>query len=171
MVTFEKNEHIILEVRKHWFVLATEIFWATVAIFIPLIVYAVGTALPITITMPGNNIIFFLFLYVFWLLIGWVTMFFFWTDYYLDVWIITNKRLIDVEQKGLFSRNIATMPISRIQDVTSEISGIIPTLIGFGNIHVQTAGQEREFVIKKVANPNETRQKLQAVLDAADASS
>jgi uncharacterized membrane protein YdbT with pleckstrin-like domain len=87
-----------------------------------------------------------------------------WTDYYLDVWIVTNRRVIDVEQRGLFSREIATMQLSKIQDITTEVKGFLPTLIGFGDVHVQTAGLEREFVIRGVPHPHKTREMIESAL-------
>lgn len=62
-----------------------------------------------------------------------------WADYYLDVWIITTKRLIDIRQSSLFSRQISEFQIDRVQDVTIDIHGIIPTLLKFGNLRVETA--------------------------------
>lgn len=72
-----------------------------------------------------------------------------WMDYYLDMWIITNERIIDIEQHGLFNREISEIPLHRVQDVTIQVRGIIETLLGFGTIRIQTAG-EREFDIRFV---------------------
>ena len=49
-------------------------------------------------------------------------------DYYLDIWIVTNDRIINIEQLGLFARSISELDLYQIQDVTSEIKGIFPTL-------------------------------------------
>ena len=64
-----------------------------------------------------------------------------WTDYYLDVWLITTERLIDIQQRGLFDRTISELSLNNVQDVTIEIRGIIPTLLKFGNLKVQTASE------------------------------
>src|SRR5512133_1855326 len=55
-----------------------------------------------------------------------IWLFFFSTvlDYYMDIWIVTNDRIIAVEQQGLFSRTISEMDLWLVQDVTSEIKGI-----------------------------------------------
>ena len=42
-----------------------------------------------------------------------------WLDYYLDIWVITDERIVNIEQKGLFSREISTQQLYRIQDVTA----------------------------------------------------
>ncbi len=160
-IQFEPGEEVMFEVRKHWFILAAEMSAAFFAALIPAVAYAIGTALPITFTTPGNPIILFLIIYALWLLVILVVSVYLWTDYYLDVWVVTNRRIIDIEQHGLFRREIATMQFSKIQDVTTEVSGLLATLVGFGDLRVQTAGNEREFTIRGVSKPNDVRERLE----------
>ena len=80
-----------------------------------------------------------------------------WTDYYLDVWMVTDKRIIDIEQKSFFHRQTSVFRIERIQDITIETRGIIATLLNFGDIHVQTAGESQEFIMRGIANPKYMR--------------
>jgi hypothetical protein len=75
----------------------------------------------------------------------------------LDVWIITNERIIDIQQKGFFSRVISEQRHYRIQDVTSEVNGIIATVLKYGNVYVQTAGSKQRFFFHEVPNPEEVR--------------
>ena len=163
-IAFDKDEHILFEVRKHWFVLARETTIGFFGFIGPAIFYAIFSVLPIEVNMPGNGIVLFLFAYAVWIIGLWIYLFIAWTDYYLDVWIITNKKLIDVEQQGLFNREIATMQLSKIQDVTSEQKGLIAAMLGFGDLHVQTAGREKEFIIKSVKDPNTLRKQLNDAL-------
>lgn len=77
----------------------------------------------------------------------------FWIDYYLDMFLVTNKRVVDIEQDGLFSRTVAEQSIDRIQDVTSEMKGFFPSILRYGNIYIQTAGTQERFVFENVHNP------------------
>lgn len=81
-------------------------------------------------------------------------------DFYLDLWIITNDRVVDIEQMGLFSRTISELDLFRIQDVTVEIHGLFSTLFHYGNITVKTASSGSHFVFHHIHNPNEIRQAL-----------
>jgi len=92
----------------------------------------------------------------------WTAFFVRWTNYYLDVWYITPKRIIAIDQKGLFRREVTDLRFEKIQDVTSEISGIIGTLLSFGNLHVQTAGSsaEREIIIRQARNPLDAKKMI-----------
>lgn len=92
---------------------------------------------------------------------------FFYTNFvtfHLDMWIVTNDRLLDMEQKSLFSRVISELDLYQIQDATSEVSGLFPSIFNYGNLSLQTAGAVDRFIFKSVANPNKLRQ---LILDLA----
>lgn len=72
-------------------------------------------------------------------------------DFYFDIWIITNERVIDVEQHGLFRRETSEFGIDKIQDITVEVPNMVATFLKYGNLTIQTAG-ERSFAIKDVPN-------------------
>ncbi len=81
-------------------------------------------------------------------------------DFYLDLWIVTNDRIVDIEQHGLFSRTISEVDLYRVQDVTVEVHGIIATLFKYGNITVKTASSNINIIFYNVHKPNEVRQAL-----------
>jgi uncharacterized membrane protein YdbT with pleckstrin-like domain len=111
-----------------------------------------------SIDLPGNVPALILFFYSLWLLFLWASFFVQWTKYYLDVWYVTEKRIIDVAQKKIFDREISNLRFDKIQDVTIDVHGFIPTLLGFGNIKVQTAGEDnKDFMMDTVRHPDEVR--------------
>ncbi len=75
----------------------------------------------------------------------------------LDVVRITDKRVIDVDQKGFFNRNIATIRLEDIQDVTIQSSGIFATLLGFSDLNIQSAGHLNEFIVRGLKDPEQIR--------------
>lgn len=93
-------------------------------------------------------------------MILWSIFFVMWTNYYLDVWVITNHRVVDIEQFSLFSRDVSEFRLDRIQDITIEVKGLIPTILNFGNLHVQTAGMMRELMIRDVHDPYSTKNRI-----------
>ncbi|MBD3311709.1 MAG: PH domain-containing protein, partial [Candidatus Magasanikbacteria bacterium] len=86
-------------------------------------------------------------------------------DYYLDLWIVTNDRIIDIEQNGLFSRTISELDLFRIQDVTTEVHGFFSTLFRYGDLHVKTASANINIVFRNIPNPNKIRE---ALIEMAD---
>lgn len=105
-------------------------------------------------------------LYTGWLILSWMGFFSVWTNYYLDVWTITNKRLIAVDQRGLFNRSTGSFRLERLQDINVTIQGIIPTFLDYGNLEAETASNDKEFVARAIPKPQELKA---LILSAADA--
>ncbi len=81
-------------------------------------------------------------------------------EFYLDIWIVTNDRIIDIEQAGLFARTISELDLYRIQDVTTEVNGFFPTMLHYGNVTIKTASSNSHIMFRNVRNPNEIRQAM-----------
>ena len=163
MINLEEGEKIILEARRHWFIMGTTGSFLFLLAIAPIILGIVlAYVFPETSIVAGNPkfIALLSFFGVSWLLAIWIIFFMSWTDYYLDVLVITNKRLIDIEQKGFFRRNIATVPLGNIEDVKIEIAGPIRTFLKFGDIDVQTAGLSKELQIKNINLPAVVKQTI-----------
>lgn len=95
----------------------------------------------------------------------WLFLFSAFLDYYLDFWVVTNDRLMNVEQQGAFARTISELDLYKIQDATSEVKGILATLFGYGTIYVETAAEKERFELKQIPNPNEVRK---LIMDMAE---
>ena len=162
MITLEKDEHIILEVRKHWFFLATEICLAIIFILLPILLFPVLQGLGLQTTLASLSLAF--FVYSLWVLSIWVIVFIFWTNHHLNLWLITNQKIFNIEQHRLFKREVSVISYEKIQDITYHVSGIIPSILGFGDLHIQTAGTDRNFEIKGIKDPAYIQKKLNEIL-------
>ena len=87
----------------------------------------------------------------------WLFLFFSFIDYYLDVWIITSERIVDVCQEGFFSRTVSELKLHQIQDVTSELKGLFKFLLSYGDVYVQTAGEVQRFIFRQIPHPEKAR--------------
>lgn len=89
------------------------------------------------------------------------TFLFFYTNFvtfHLDLWIVTNDRLLDIDQKSLFDRSISELDLYQIQDASSEVSGFFASIFNYGTISLQTAGTIEKFIFKNVSNPSKLRE-------------
>src|SRR3989344_7177984 len=173
MVNLEQGEQVIKVVRKHWFVMLAVGVTMFVLALLPFFLYYFlffelsNQFFSSTLNITGSLLTTILeaiqkwgaFGYPLWLLILWTFFFVEWTDYYIDALVITNKRVIDIEQKGFFNREITSFNYHNIQDITVETRGIIQTFFKFGFIHIETAGDDRHRIIaiKYASNPEEAR--------------
>jgi uncharacterized membrane protein YdbT with pleckstrin-like domain len=160
----DPDEHVILEVRKHWIVFVGYALSLLLAALLPFALFAAAKIfLPqffAAVKIPDNFNLpaLVLFFYSLWLLFLWASFFLQWTRYYLDVWFVTEKRIIDVNQKNIFNREISNLRFDKIQDITVDVRGFVSTLLGFGNIKVETAGEDNmDFVMNTVRRPDEVR--------------
>lgn len=73
--------------------------------------------------------------------------------YYLNIHIVTEMRVVDVDQVGLFKHQVSILNISQIEDVTSDTKGILGTLFDFGTVYIQTAGARERFELDNIPHP------------------
>ncbi len=162
MIRLGKDEKIISRARKHWFILIKETIFLLFLLFLPGLIALAGKVLSVkyTFEISGDMVTLFVIASSIFLLFVWMMFFIIWTDYYLDILILTNKHIIDVEQKGLFSRELSAFRLDKIQDVTAEANGMIQTVLSFGTIHIQTAGEDQDFIVRGIPKPFETKHKI-----------
>ncbi|MBF8280503.1 MAG: hypothetical protein HW383_276 [Candidatus Magasanikbacteria bacterium] len=91
-----------------------------------------------------------------------ILLFFFsqFIDYYLDILVITNDRIIDVDQKGLFARTVSELDLYKVQDVTSETKGFFATMFNYGNVYIQSAAATERFTAEDIASPAKVRKMI-----------
>lgn len=158
------DEKIIMLRRRHWLIAATIILKYGLFLLAPIILYFlinnVFTFVEIRLEqslLAGPLLTLLLSLYY---SLTWVLFWHAWIDYYLDVWIVTDKRIVNIKQKGLFSRSISEAKLYRIQDVQAEVHGLLPTFFHFGNVTIRTAGNETFAVFEQVPSPYETSREI-----------
>jgi uncharacterized membrane protein YdbT with pleckstrin-like domain len=146
------QEEIILVLHRHWFDILSRFFLLFVMFILLLGSYVFLPFIFSDLKNDQGNLLFTfiesLFFMLFWLISALV-----WVDYYFDVWIVTNERIVNIEQKGLFSRTVSELELENIQDITTDVKGVISTFLNYGNLYVQTAGEMERFVFRNIPDP------------------
>jgi membrane protein YdbS with pleckstrin-like domain len=157
----EPGEQVVLETRKHWFVFFAELLPYAIIAVLPFILPKLLPVAPVLApyaayfdasTSPAARA-----LIGIWLLFTWTAAWGAFTRYYLNVWVLTNQRIVNIKQRGFFSREVSSLFLSRIQDVTTEVRGLLSSLLNIGNIKVQTAAADVEFVMHGIPYPERMR--------------
>lgn len=150
------DEEILLYLHRHWIIFAGHLVVLGVLILIPIVIFVIGPSLlPIAFEPPWSGLI--LLVALLYIMFVWLYFFVAWVDYYLDSWIVTNRRVLNIEQIGLFRRVISVQSLGNVQDVTSEKIGALRTFLDFGNVEVQTAGEAPRFLFEDVKDPDRVR--------------
>ncbi len=71
----------------------------------------------------------------------------------MDVIIITDHRIIGIDQVGYLKRRISETPITQVQDVECEQVGTLANIFDYGAIEVQTAADKITFSITHADKP------------------
>lgn len=95
-------------------------------------------------------------------LLGLLVFFPSWIAWRFSVFIITDQRLIQITQKGMFKRSVVDLALNQIQMVNYEINGFQETLLGFGTIMIQTF--VGDLTIHDVHHPAKIQKELLAIL-------
>lgn len=144
------DEKIIFILRKH-----------------PAVLFRSALLLTLTMLFPISAFIFFKFSWVFsyitilWLIAGGLYAIKTWTCYYNSQCILTNQRLISINQKGFFHKVVTETALSKIQDVSYEIKGFWPSMWDFGTIIVSIyppAGQK--IVLEAIEEPKKIQRQI-----------
>lgn len=154
----ESSEEVFLLIRRHW--MTYSIFWILVflmiiplaLVFILTIFYPdffTDTIIGVVAVASSSYCLVILAL----LLYGFV-------DYYLDVYIVTDRRIVDIKQDGFFKRAISELNLHQVQDVNAKVEGLLPTLFHYGDIYIQTAGERENFVFQSIPHPYRVSKKI-----------
>ncbi|MEA3463916.1 MAG: PH domain-containing protein [Patescibacteria group bacterium] len=152
-----KGEKIIRILRRDLFVLFKKIIFFCILLLLPLLFFWIMLEMYPNLLQGQISCPIVILLGSAYYLFIWLFFFFSFIDYYLDVWLITDERIIDVQQRGFFSRIIAEQRLYRIQDVVSEAHGFFPTILKYGEVHIQTAGAKQRFLFHQIPNPDKVR--------------
>lgn len=149
----QKNEVVLAFCRKHWVVLLPHIIgliggsalivlfllYADTAFlkpFISQIAYRIATGIIIIGATYVFHVCFIRFL-----------------NYYLQVLIVTNFRIVVIDQTLYFSRNRDSVDLNQMQDVVAQRSGIIKTILNYGEIIITLSASHATKTLTFVPNP------------------
>lgn len=146
----DQGELVIDEVRKHWAAVVAAVLELFGGIVVLLLAFAAPQAwwLPFLIGLA-------IILHAVWRIVERRT----------DVFVITNMRVFRVH--GILSRSIATMPLSRILDI-SVYKPLVGRFLGYGHFVFESAAQEQGLrEIRYVGDPDARGLTIQRVIQQA----
>lgn len=169
-IQMEEGEELLKVVRKHWFIIVSELFGTFVMLLMPFLLLFALSLFPSILESTQISLADYTALITFavagWSVLSLMTGFMIWTHYYLDLWIITDRRIILVDQITFFNRNVSIFRLERLQDIEFTIKGIVPTLLNFGTLGAQTAGaHESNFKTSGLPDPRTLQAIIQKAMD------
>lgn len=146
----EENEEIVLLVRRD---LITNLPWVLFAIFLilipPLISIFSSLFSPFFVLSPNVQLVAVLFYYL--IVIGFIiTQFVLW---YFNIGLVTTKRIIDFDVSGILFKEVSETKLNLVEDVTYSQVGAIRSVFNYGDVKIQTAGNNENFEFDRAPEP------------------
>ena len=115
----------------------------------------------LTLLWPNNIMIFETFLAL--ILVGVLGFLYSYMLWYFSIYIVTNQRIRQISQRGLFKKSVVDLGLDKIQSISYGVSGIRARLMGYGTIVIQTA--VGDLVISMVKNSEKIYNDLQNLIN------
>ena len=147
-----EGEELLFIFRRHILAMRKGFY----LLLIPLVI----TAIPMLIWQQNINLY---WLPVGGLILGLVLFFYHFILWYFTIYIVTDQRLRQVTQRGLFGKDVIELRLSKIQNISYNVPGFTGEIFGFGTIVIQTF--VGDLVIQKVEHPDKIYNKLQDVVN------
>lgn len=144
----DKDEKIVLILRRHPITNVPWVVIALIMIFLPLLFAFFAPA----IVLPVN---FLIVIALFWYLIILAFILEEFLSWFFNVYIITDERVFDVDFHNLVYREITDANLDQIQDVTVTVGSVVRTVFDYGDITIQTAAQIPQLEFEAVPNPDQ----------------
>lgn len=65
--------------------------------------------------------------------------------YYMSKIVVTDQTITQTIQNGIFNRKVSQLAMSSVEDVTALKKGFFPTILNFGKLTIETAGEQENF--------------------------
>ena len=115
----------------------------------------------LTLLWPNNMMIFETFLAL--ILVGVLGFLYSYMLWYFSIYIVTNQRIRQISQRGLFKKSVVDLGLDKIQSISYGVSGIRAGLMGYGTIVIQTA--VGDLIISMVKNSEKIYNDLQNLIN------
>lgn len=153
----ERKEKIILLLRRHW---TTNFSWVLTALFL-IVIPVFWVFIPFFSFFPLR---FQIMIAVMWYLMIMAFAFEHFLSWYYNVYIITDERIVDVDFHSLLYKEVSETKIDNIQDFTFVMSGLWRSMLNFGTVYIQTAGEKQEFDFGDVPHPDRVARVLNELI-------
>lgn len=153
-----EGEEVVLVFRRHIIALRKGFY----SILIPFLI----ASLP-TLIFPGELL--YLWIALGGLCFGLILFFYHWIGWYFTVFVLTDQRLRQSTQKGIFGKSVIDLPVSKIQNISYTIPGLSGELFKFGTIVIQT--YVGDLILDLIEHPSEVYNKLQDVASLSNSQS
>ena len=156
----DKDEEIVLMVRRHWIAYVPDLLIVLLVLLLPLLLLLLASLFPIL----GTPI---LYTGMFILSIGIASTLLLTTflKWYYTIHIVTDQRVVVVKMNNAFFHSYSEVQLEKIVDIKHQHVGLIETFFDVGNLDIDTAGHGVDFVLTMLPKPRDMQDILNDLLE------
>ncbi len=154
------GEKLLMKLHRHWIVFVFKIGYILGLIITSLI-----------ILYMKDHLIGLFWSAIFWGVLSLYWMFFLtfilvsWTNDELDLFLITDQRIIGIEQVWALTRRVSECGLNRVQEVNAEVAGILQTVLRYGHVHIHTASEHSDMIVSFAPHPVENGNRINTIIN------
>lgn len=161
----QPSENVTMVLRRHWLHLYPRLAAVVLVAVVP----------PIVLWWTVNRVsdpeglvrALLIAVCVVWTVVWLIRSYLLWYRYENDLWILTDERLVDSLKRHWFHHRMASVDLVDIEDVAVIREGVLRTMFDYGDVQVQTAAQQANFLLTGIPKPGHVLASLDAARDAA----
>ncbi len=147
-----EDEQVLLVVHKHWASLLREAALTLIPGFIILGILFLFSGLPLTLADTSVHAIIVL-LIPFCFLTLWTILAIQWTNYYLDMFVVTDRRIFYTTQINFTERTTAQWHLHDVNHVQVHFSGLFESFFKYGSLVIEGREEDTSAKIEGVPDP------------------
>ena len=142
-------EQIEIVLRRHWIVYV--MLW---------VYFIVMFIISLVLTwMLAFQLWAFLLVVIFWMNFA-LFLYVQWLNHELDLFVVTNIRVIGIEQISFLNRTVSECNLRQVQEVNSSTRWFFSNVLDYGTVNVQTAGNSTNFIMRFCPRPLEAARRM-----------
>lgn len=154
------GEKLLMKLHRHWIVFAFKLGYIAGLIITTIVVlYMKAHLIAIfgTAIFWGALCLYWLFFLTF-ILVSWI-------NDELDLFLITDQRIIGIEQVSALTRRVSECWLNRVQEVNAEVAGILQTVLHYGHVHIHTASEHSDMIVSFAPHPVENGNRINTIIN------
>ncbi len=145
--TQEGDEQVILILRQAF---VTNFGWIGIGVLMMFAPWLIGLLDVFPVWISNDYLVFVAWFWELFVLGYMVESYLRW---YYNIYILTDRRVVDIDFPNLLLREMSDADLDKIQDVTTRSAGLMAAFFHYGDILVQTAAEITVFEFESVERP------------------
>lgn len=155
----DPDEEVVLIARKHWIALFPSVCLTISVALLPFIYML------ITLQMESFSVILYIGVWIVALTLAFNMLITTALRWHYTVAIVTDQRIVSIRMDNAFYHSYSEAQLEKIEDVTHTTIGFLGSIFDYGDVQIDTAGHDVDFILTKIPRPRELQDVINDLLE------